>query len=176
MKKVWEVLEVKPVGCKHKIDESVTGDKYDLKGEAYQAGLARWKTTCTKFAAWTLTQFDRIIFMDSDMLVVGNIDDALYGFSNASLVASPETFPPDTFNSGFMVLNPSTSTYKKLLELNEIVGSAEGGDQGVFNNGLCPHWFSAPPDDPDCGRLPWLFNVEVAHYNDYDTLRKMSGK
>ena len=38
------------------------------------------------------------------MLVVGSIDDAIYGFSNASLVAAPETFPPDTFNSGFMVI------------------------------------------------------------------------
>lgn len=58
----------------------------------------RWSATCTKFAAWTLTQFDRIIFIDADTLVVGPIDDALYGFSNASLAAAPETFPPDTFN------------------------------------------------------------------------------
>ena len=47
----------------------------------------RWSTTCTKFNAWSFTEFDRVIFMDSDMLVVGEIDDALYGFSNASFVA-----------------------------------------------------------------------------------------
>jgi hypothetical protein len=35
---------------------------------------------------------------------------------------------------------------------------------GVFNNGLCPNWHYAGKDDPDCGRLPWLFNVEAAHY------------
>jgi hypothetical protein len=36
--------------------------------------------------------------MDSDMLVVGSIDDALYGFSNATFAAASETFPPDSFN------------------------------------------------------------------------------
>ena len=39
MRKVWEVLEVEPVGCKHKIDSSITGDKYDLKGENYQVRI-----------------------------------------------------------------------------------------------------------------------------------------
>lgn len=36
--------------------------------------------------------------MDADTLAVAPIDDALYGFSNASFAAAPETFPPDTFN------------------------------------------------------------------------------
>lgn len=99
--------------------------------------------------------------MDSDMLIVAPIDDVLYGFSNSSFLAAPETFPPDTFNSGFMVLNPSIKTYKELLRFNEVVGSTEGGDQGVFNNGLCPQWFTVGPNDPSCGRLPWIFNIEV---------------
>lgn len=80
--------------------------------------------------------------MDSDTLVLQPIDDILYEFSNASFAAAPETFPPDTFNSGVMVLNPSMKTFNHLLELNEQIGSAEGGDQGVFNNGLCPQWYT----------------------------------
>jgi hypothetical protein len=81
--------------------------------------------------------------MDGDTIVLQPIDGALYDYSNASFAAAPETFPPDNFNSGFMVLNPSTKTYQRLLKLNEEVGSAEGGDQGVFNNGLCPTWYTA---------------------------------
>lgn len=175
LSKIWEVIEVQPVDCNHKLHPSITPDKFDLKGANYQAGLARWKATCTKFQAWSLTQFERIIFMDSDMLVINPIDDALYGFSNASFLASPEAFPPDNFNSGFMVINPSKEGLERMHELNELVGSAEGGDQGVFNNGLCPNWFFAAPDDPDCGRLPWIFNVEVANFGEYHTLRQMSG-
>ena len=50
-------------------------------------GIARWKHTCTKFRAWQLTQFKRVVFMDSDMLVISSIDHALYDFSNASFAA-----------------------------------------------------------------------------------------
>ena len=45
------------------------------------------------------------------------------------IAVAPETFPPDTFNAGFMVLTPSQKMFKKLLRVNERVGSAESGDQ-----------------------------------------------
>ena len=99
MKHIWEVYEVQPISCNHK--SNLDPKLFDLNGEKYKAGIQRWSATCTKFAAFSLTQFERIIFMDSDMLVVSPIDDAIYGFSNASFLASPETFPPDNFNSGF---------------------------------------------------------------------------
>ena len=169
---LWQVVEVETVVCNHKHELDAT--QYDLKGEKYQQGLARWSTTCTKFQAWNQVQYERVIFMDADMLVVGPIDDALWGFSNASFAAAPESFPPDTFNAGFMVLTPSTETFQKLLRLNAEIGSTEGGDQGVLNNGLCPQWFTNGPDDPECGRLPWLFNVEVVQYVEYKTLRTMN--
>ena len=169
---LWQVVEVETVVCNHKHELDAT--QYDLNGEKYQQGIARWSTTCTKFQAWNQVQYERVIFMDADMLVVGPIDDALWGFSNASFAAAPESFPPDTFNAGFMVLTPSTETFQKLLRLNTEIGSTEGGDQGVLNNGLCPQWFTNGPDDPDCGRLPWLFNVEVVQYVEYKTLRTMN--
>lgn len=155
---------------KHNLDEK----QYDLKGDKYIQGIARWRTTCTKFQAWNQIQYERVIFMDSDMLVVAPIDDALWGFSNASFAAAPETFPPDTFNAGFMVLTPSATTFQHLLELNDRIGSTEGGDQGVLNNGLCPDWYTTGPENEKCGRLPWLFNVEVVQYNEYKTLRLMN--
>jgi hypothetical protein len=159
MAALWEVVEVAAIPCNHQPNLDPT--QFDLNGAQYKQGVARWSSTCTKFAAWRLTQYDRVIFMDSDTFVVGPIDDALFAFSNASLVAAPETFPPDNFNAGFMVLTPSEATFQRLLTLNAELGSAEGGDQGIFNNGLCPRWHEVGNDDPDCGRLPWIFNVEV---------------
>lgn len=176
MAHLWEVVEVEPVYCNHKLHPSVTPVEYDLQGDQYLAGLKRWFPTCTKFAAWTFTDFERVIFMDSDMLVLEPIDSAVYEYSNASFLAAPECFPPDTFNSGFMVLDPSMATYQHLLQLNQDIGSAEGGDQGVFNNGLCPDWFIVDSDNPDCYRLPWTFNVEAQYYKVYHTFRKMSGQ
>jgi hypothetical protein len=46
-----------------------------------------------------------------------------------NIESAPETFPPDTFNAGFMVIAPSAKMFRKLLRVNEKVGSAEGGDQ-----------------------------------------------
>lgn len=66
-------------------------------------------------------------------------------------------------------------TFQRILKANEEVGSAEGGDQGVLNNGFCPQWNAvAGGSDPDCGRIPWIFNVQAAHYETYKTLRQMS--
>jgi len=42
MSKLWDVVEVKPVACNHKLHPSITPDKFDLKGANYQAGLKRW--------------------------------------------------------------------------------------------------------------------------------------
>mmetsp|Transcript_11732 Transcript_11732/g.17770 ORF Transcript_11732/g.17770 Transcript_11732/m.17770 type:complete len:440 (+) Transcript_11732:122-1441(+) len=175
LSRLWKVVEVEPIYCNHKLDPSISATEFDLQGEQYVAGITRWKSTCTKFAAWRLTQFKRVVFMDSDTIVLHPIDDVLFSFSNASLAAAPETFPPDTFNSGFLVLNPSEETFMRLLELNQVVGSAEGGDQGVLNNGLCPHWYTADAGDLECGKLPWIFNVEAANFVQYQTLRRMSG-
>jgi alpha-N-acetylglucosamine transferase len=53
--------------------------------------------TCTKFHLWSLTQFERIIYLDADALVVGNIDEVLM-LTSANFAAAPDTYPPDTFN------------------------------------------------------------------------------
>ena len=102
---LWEIVEVDEIPCNHKLDPSVTSKTHDLSGAGYQAGLKRFRPTCTKFAAWSLTQFGRILFLDVDTLVVAPIDDILYGFSNATFAACPDVFPPDNFNSGVLVIN-----------------------------------------------------------------------
>ena len=99
----WELEEVTPIYCKDRADHLPPGVLPSSKSqysEGLQQDMKRFETTCTKFHAWKFTQFDRILFMDSDLVVLDNIDDALYGYSNASFVAAPECFPPDTINSG----------------------------------------------------------------------------
>jgi alpha-N-acetylglucosamine transferase len=64
---MWEIIDVQPIKCNHNniLDPSM----FDLESEQYKAGIEKWSLTCTKFAAFSLVQFDRVIFMDSDMLV-----------------------------------------------------------------------------------------------------------
>lgn len=74
-----------------------------------------------------------------------------------------------------MVFTPSIETYKHLVKSNLELGSAEGGDQGVFQMWLCPKWFWADSDDPKCGRLPWSYNVEAQYYHIYKNYLAMYG-
>ena len=141
----WELVEIETVLC-------------NFKGQTHNNGIEKWSKTCTKFHAWEFTQYQRVIFMDSDLLVISSIDDVVSLYSDVDFLAAPESFPPDTFNSGFMVIKPSADGFEKLLELNERVGSVEGGDQSVLNDGLCPNWHYSESNS-QCGRIPWIYNV-----------------
>eukprot|EP01035_Chromulina_nebulosa_P018961 gene18961-24771_t len=170
----YEVIEVPTYNCNH--IPNLNSSEYDLTSSKYVKGITRWMKTCTKFAVWGLIQYERVIFMDSDTIVVGYIDDCIYKYQDYLFLASPETFPPDTFNSGFMLLKPSLDTLNLLLHLNSIVGSAEGGDQGVLNNAFCPNWYTIDSTNKSCGRLPWIYNVESHHYETYKTYQLMANK
>lgn len=73
-----------------------------------------WKYVLTKFQAWTLEQFDKIILLDCDIAVLKNIDHC---FDMPHLTAALDgeyfnlwpTWPH--FNSGFMVIKPSFSEF-----------------------------------------------------------------
>eukprot|EP01041_Mallomonas_annulata_P013546 gene13546-28732_t len=133
-----EVVEVKIINCIYKTSE-IADTMFDMKGEKWTGIKNNWAPTCTKLAVWNLTQYDRVIFMDSDMIAISPIDDVLQ-FSTAPFLAAPEILPPDNINSGFMVLEPSKKTFQKLIDLNEGMGVAWTGDQYLINYGLCPNW------------------------------------
>ena len=50
-----------------------------------------------------------------------------------------------------------------MMEINREMGVAWTGDQYIINWGLCPHWHVGVKDD-FCGRLPWIYNVQVTLY------------
>ena len=114
---MWDLVEVERINCVpsttslsilNKDFVSEVDDKVKFVygvSEDYRQNLKRWSSTCTKFAAWTLTDFDQIIFMDSDMIVTGFIDNIFDENSKYPFYAAPEKFPPDTFNSGIILLS-----------------------------------------------------------------------
>ena len=160
----WKVVDIPTIKCVQKAssDVSIPKDEASLHQD-----FIRWSSACSKFHAWNFVEFHRVIFMDSDTIVLHNIDDAFYTYSNASMAAAPEIFPPDTFNAGFMVLTPSKKVFKYIVDANTRYGSLEGGDQGVLNRYLCPDWYTVNDDNKDCGRIPWRYNVESQLYQLY---------
>jgi alpha-N-acetylglucosamine transferase len=165
-KKLWKVRQIAGHNC----------NAVNLQDPIFSLEKTlTWKQTCSKFAAWLLTEYDRIIFMDADMIVLAPITDAFHAYSNASFLAAPDVFPPDTFNSGFIVLTPNTTTYEFLVQANLVQGSVDGGDQSILNQALCPHWYFSEESDADCGKLPWVYNVNAGSYASYLHYQPRSG-
>ncbi|KAL4644037.1 hypothetical protein ACB092_02G134300 [Castanea dentata] len=82
----------------------------------------------SKFRLWQLTDYDRIIFIDADLLILRNID-FLFKMPQISATGNNGTL----FNSGVMVIEPSNCTFQLLMDHINEFESYNGGDQGYLN-------------------------------------------
>ena len=76
----------------------------------------------------TLLPFDRIAFLDADVLVKKSMDD-IFSFvdqSDVVFAAAPDIGWPDCFNSGVFVTKPSASLYAEILSHSLTSGSFDG--------------------------------------------------
>ncbi|CAH3030032.1 unnamed protein product, partial [Porites evermanni] len=107
--------------------------------------LRPWITkTFTKLNIWTLTSYTKIVYLDTDVLVLKNIDDL---FQRDELSAGPEDLWPDVFNSGVLYI-------KLLLFL--------GTDQGLLNDVYGNSWRTVP-----IRRLPYTYNMAYSTFKIY---------
>ncbi|XP_050213692.1 UDP-glucuronate:xylan alpha-glucuronosyltransferase 2 isoform X2 [Mercurialis annua] len=82
----------------------------------------------SKFRLWQLTDYDKLIFIDSDIIVLRNLD-ILFHFPQMSATGNDIWI----FNSGIMVIEPSKCTFKYLMDRRKDIISYNGGDQGFLN-------------------------------------------
>ncbi|KAJ9166229.1 hypothetical protein P3X46_021009 [Hevea brasiliensis] len=82
----------------------------------------------SKFRLWQLTDYDKIIFIDSDIIVLRNLD-ILFHFPQMTAVGNDVWI----FNSGIMVIEPSNCTFNFLMDRRKDIISYNGGDQGFLN-------------------------------------------
>ncbi|KAJ3366167.1 Glycogenin-1 [Allomyces javanicus] len=114
-------------------------------------GRSELRSSFTKLRAWTLVQYDRVVLLDADTLVLRNIDDLL---DRAQLSAAPDAGWPDMFNSGVMVIEPNLTTFHALRTELRTHGSLDGGDQGLLNQFFGAAWRANP-----ALHLPFTDNV-----------------
>jgi alpha-N-acetylglucosamine transferase len=97
---------------------------------------SRWRHTFNKFYIWTLTDYDRVVFLDADCLpIVPDFEQQMIDLQDKELSASRVNVKANTrFNSGVMCIKPSMDTYSSLLEtLHTHAAGAELSDQGLLN-------------------------------------------
>lgn len=92
----------------------------------------------SKFRLWQLTDYDKIIFIDADLLILRNID-ILFEMPEISATGNNATL----FNSGVMVVEPSNCTFQLLMDHINEIESYNGGDQGYLNE-IFTWWHRIP--------------------------------
>eukprot|EP00039_Didymoeca_costata_P012797 m.186083 g.186083 ORF g.186083 m.186083 type:complete len:672 (-) comp15586_c0_seq10:1068-3083(-) len=79
-----------------------------------------------KLAVWNLTNYERVLLLDSDLQVVENLDHLLL-CNRPEFEATPGIFSP--LNGGFFALTPSLCTLEDMVNIVKA---------GVYSN--CYHW------------------------------------
>jgi len=120
----------------------------------------------TKLHIFRLEQYDTILYIDADCLVVKDVTHLfdlgkLYQESEALLAAAPDIFPPDRFNAGVMVVRPSRSVFKNMMDQSALLSSYDGGDTG-FLNAYFSEWHS---NMPPFSRLKFGYNAQRFLYH-----------
>ncbi|CAH0724632.1 unnamed protein product, partial [Brenthis ino] len=150
--------------------EVVVVDVLDSRDAAHLALLQRPELgiTFTKIHCWSLTQYEKCVFLDADALVVQNCDEL---FEREELSAAPDVGWPDCFNSGVFVFRPSAETFSNLVTFAAERGSFDGGDQGLLNS-----YFSDWAHGDINKHLPFLYNVTSAAFYSYIPALKHYGQ
>ncbi|KAL2942111.1 putative UDP-glucuronate:xylan alpha-glucuronosyltransferase 5 [Bienertia sinuspersici] len=94
----------------------------NAKSDAYN------KWNYSKLRIWQLIEYNKLMFIDSDFIVLHNID---HFFDYPQLSAAPND--KWLFNSGIMLLQPSKCFFDNLMSKRYAYKSYNGGDQGYLN-------------------------------------------
>jgi len=143
---------------------------------------ARWGPAFTKLVAWKRTEYEKLMFMDSDLLVLQNVDH-LFQATDHTLLATVDADASSCehkaerlklINSGVLVLTPSMMTYSRLIStLHNKTFLAQGSinDQDVIVNtmpwkGLAYPIYGAQVTHCVCSdkRLWDLDNTKIIHF------------
>lgn len=129
-----------------------------------QYGLyAYWLNTFDKIALFNLIQYEKLVYVDSDMLVLKNIDE-LFDKPKMSAVRAGQLKNPDWrgLNSGLVVIEPNKADYKGLVDtIVNYNGDKEIGDQDIM-----AMYFDKWADQNEL-HLPEEYNIFYCYAEEY---------
>ncbi len=92
---------------------------YNKEQNAKQTEI--WKYCLTKFNIFKMTEYNKIIFLDADLLILKNLDHCFkYDHMTAALDGEYINLWPNWphFNSGFMVIEPNIDTFNSIMNFS----------------------------------------------------------
>jgi len=119
----------------------------------------------SKLNMWNLTQFNKIVYLDSDMIVMHNIDE-LFTKPNLSSTNAGGWLPGKKdwvqLNSGLIVLEPSESIFNHMKSQIGLIEKEKGkGDQAFIHQ-----YYSDWPEKKEL-HLPHIYNTFEGHVEGY---------
>lgn len=105
-----------------------------------------FKLTYTKLNIFALTEFEKIVYMDSDMLVCESIGTLFEKPHMSAVIAGSfvkENRAWVELNSGLLVIEPSKVIFNEILNSVNCLASKDGSDQG-FLHSFFPDWRYKP--------------------------------
>ena len=128
------VQELETLGMKVKRESSRALSQYTFSEEMKSD---RWYHTLFKLKVFGLSEYDRLVYLDSDMLICGNIDE-LFLKEEFSAVSDKDFFPEYSrggINAGVICFRPTEELEHKLMECIPKVSEKMRifGDQDVIN-------------------------------------------
>lgn len=93
----------------------------------------------SKLRAWGLIEFDRVILLDADTLVLAPIDILFKLPISDDQVYAVSDIYPRIFNAGLIVFHPSTTMAMSLVDAASFMTSYNEGDQGLLNTFFSLH-------------------------------------
>ena len=124
----------------------------------------------TKLSLWNMTEFDSIIYLDADNLVLGDIshlnelvaDPSRTGFEFAAVADNWNGKFAYHFNAGVIVLHPSADVFNELMRTMSLPGNYDPimAEQAFLNAFFQLRYL----------QLPVIYNVNLAMYSAYPDL------
>ena len=119
----------------------------------------------SKLNMWNMTQFDKIVYLDADMVVMHNIDE-LFEKKNMSAVNAGGWLPNKKdwvqLNSGLLVLEPDNTLFENMKSKVGHIEKEKGkGDQAFLHQ-----YYSDWPSKTEL-HLPHIYNVFDSHIGSY---------
>ncbi|KAJ5410454.1 uncharacterized protein N7487_004813 [Penicillium crustosum] len=115
----------------HSLRDNVSSMVNDTPANLWLMDRPDLIATFTKIELWRLTQYQRVVYIDCDVVALRAPDELLS--LEADFAAAPDVGWPDCFNSGMMVLRPNLQDYYALKALAQRGISFDGADQGLLN-------------------------------------------
>eukprot|EP00761_Pharyngomonas_kirbyi_P012659 gb/GECH01012686.1/.p1 GENE.gb/GECH01012686.1/~~gb/GECH01012686.1/.p1 ORF type:complete len:479 (+),score=76.42 gb/GECH01012686.1/:1-1437(+) len=126
----------------------------------------RFDKVMNKLHAWKLTEYERVVYLDSDVIAEKNIDH-LFDCGNFCAVMRHS----DKFNTGVFVLKPSYDRFNHMWQKSKELTSYEGADQGFLNayfSDVITSPFFGPETEPQSedtdNRLSTVYNVDIGMF------------